>query len=1163
MSVRRPTRTVPPLREGLIKIEGETFYAVPDIVHMPPFLMNVVSDGDRWMFVSSTGGLTAGRIDASRALFPYETDDRLHHAAGITGPVTALRAHTHVGVRLWRPFLGKDRRVLRNLYKSVVGTAVVFEEWRADLELLFRYRWTSTDRLGFLRSATLTNTGDRPVRIDLVDGLLGLLPYGIDPSLHQRMSNLTNAYKRSEVIDQAARLAVYSLESPVADRTEPTEILRATVAWSSGLGGSSASVDPNAIAAFEDGQAPLDTVLATGRPGAYLLSVEMELAPQERSTWHIVADVAQDQLAVTRLRRELHAGADLDSQIATSVAKATDGLVRIMAPADALQRTGDGIATAHHFANVTYNVMRGGVPVRGYSIEARDFAAFVRARNRLVAERNEGMLHALPSTIERRHLLDRISATNDADLARLGHEYLPLAFSRRHGDPSRPWNAFAIQVRDEAGQPILHYEGNWRDVFQNWEALSTSFPEYLPGFVATFVDASTADGFNPYRISRDGIDWELPDPHDPWNNIGYWSDHQIVYLLRLLEASHRFLPGETERLLAVPLFTYADVPYRIAPYVELVRNPKSTIRFDEAAAARSAARVDEVGGDGRLVWDAQGRIYRVTLIEKLLVPALAKLANFVPGGGIWMNTQRPEWNDANNALVGNGLSVVTVCQLRRYLDHVRRLIARAGIDEVALSSEVSELLATVTTILSEAAIQPRAEEAGRHRRDIVDALGEAFSAYRSQVYRDGFSGSTLVRLDDVAALLDAAIPHLDATIRASRRDDGLFHSYNLIRFAADGSSIEVEHLHEMLEGQVAVLESGVLNASEKLAVIDALFASAMLRPDLGTFLLYPARKLPSFLEKNVVGEEDVAGNPLLSSLLEAGDRSIIVADTDGRFRFHAALSGRADLMATLDHLAERNGWANLVSAHRDAVIHIYESVFDHRAYTGRSGSMYAYEGIGSIYWHMVGKLLVAVQESAMEAASTGAEGRVVDRLVDAYWRVRSGLGFNKTAAQFGAIPIDPYSHTPAHAGAQQPGMTGLVKEELLTRLLEVGIRIEDGEIRINPLLLRRAELVDAPATWNLYDLDLQEIAIDLPAGSLGMTLCQVPIVFSVVAGEAAVEVRYADGRADRRPGLRVDRVASRRVFGRSGEITRIDVYVPEDELRLTDGPENLAGPSSG
>ena len=32
-----------------------------------------------------------------------------------------------------------------------------------------------------------------------------------------------------------------------------------------------------------------------------------------------------------------------------------------------------------------------------------------------------------------------------------------------------------------------------------------------------------------------------------------------------------------------------------------------------------------------------------------------------------MNTQRPEWNDANNALVGNGVSMVTFYYLRRFL----------------------------------------------------------------------------------------------------------------------------------------------------------------------------------------------------------------------------------------------------------------------------------------------------------------------------------------------------------------------------------------------------------------------------------------------------------------------------------------------------------------
>ena len=42
------------------------------------------------------------------------------------------------------------------------------------------------------------------------------------------------------------------------------------------------------------------------------------------------------------------------------------------------------------------------------------------------------------------------------------------------------------------------------------------------------------------------------------------------------------------------------------------------------------------------------------MTEKLLVLLLTKLTNLVPEGGIWMNTQRPEWNDANNALVGKG-----------------------------------------------------------------------------------------------------------------------------------------------------------------------------------------------------------------------------------------------------------------------------------------------------------------------------------------------------------------------------------------------------------------------------------------------------------------------------------------------------------------------------
>ena len=58
-------------------------------------------------------------------------------------------------------------------------------------------------------------------------------------------------------------------------------------------------------------------------------------------------------------------------------------------------------------------------------------------------------------------------------LMRLSREYLPLTLGRRHGDPSRPWNYFNIIVKDTNEQPKMYYEGNWRDIFQNWEALAS------------------------------------------------------------------------------------------------------------------------------------------------------------------------------------------------------------------------------------------------------------------------------------------------------------------------------------------------------------------------------------------------------------------------------------------------------------------------------------------------------------------------------------------------------------------------------------------------------------------------------------------------------------------------------------------------------------------
>jgi len=105
---------------------------------------------------------------------------------------------------------------------------------------------------------------------------------------------------------------------------------------------------------------------------------------------------------------------------------------------------------------------------------------------------------------------------------------------------------------------------------------------------------------------------------------------------------------------------------------------------------------------------------------------------------------------------------------------------------------------------------------------------------------------------------------------------------------------------------------------------------------------------------------------------------------------------------------------------------------------------------------MVAKLLLAVQERVFEAADRGAAE--LPALKAHYRRVRDGLGYRKSAADYGAFPIDPYSHTPSEGGAQQPGMTGQVKEEVLIRWGELGLRMQGGRVWIDPVLLDAAEL---------------------------------------------------------------------------------------------------------
>jgi hypothetical protein len=1126
-------------REGLCEIDGIACYRVPNVDRMPPFLVTVVSPSEHWLYVSSNGGLSAGRVDSGHCLFPYRTDDLLHRVHAFSGPWTGIR----VGDLVWEPFTTRPTPgVTRDLARSVSGDRIVFEERNPTLGLTVRAWWSFSDASGFVRTVTVERdgTGPRELDVEILDGLRELVAGGAELGVMQSMSCLVNAYTRTELLD-GSDLATVTMESALVDRAEPAESLRSTTVWSTGLPNATVSLDSDSIDAFIRGEAVEATSILRGRAAAYLVHARLVLGTNETSTWSVVADVHRTQAEVAGIRRRLTGDEDLAASLTREIADSTRAIDAILVDTDGIQRTGDPILDAHHRTNTLFNDMRGGVFTDGVDLPWGDWAEFCRHRNADVALRHRAWLdaRAADAVIDRRTLVEEAAAFDDPSLERIAWEYLPVWFGRRHGDPSRPWNAFNIRVKHADGSRRLTYEGNWRDIFQNWEALTFSNPGWIDHVIAKFVNASTPDGFNPYRITREGIDWEAPEPDNPWSNIGYWGDHQIGYLTRLLELSNRLDPDHLATWLDRPIFSHADVPYRLADHASLVDDPRNTITFDQEAHDTSIARADRLGADGRLVHDDAGVVH-VTLAEKLLIPVLSKLSSFIPDGGVWMNTQRPEWNDANNALAGYGLSMVTASYLRRHLALLADLF-RGHEGSLAVTDRVLDWFREVGKVLVDnAPLLDDPSIGDLERRRIVDTLGLAFERYRHRLQGPATVDATTG--EELAAACETALRWLDHAIAANRRADGLYHGYNLVSF--DDRTATIHHLPEMLEGQVAVLSAGVLDPEEAATLLETLFTSPLHRTDHDTFLLYPVREIPPLIEKGVIDAASVAGNPLIAGLVASGDRRLVERDGDGTVRFATDLRNRRDLESILEELAREKTHAGSVKSHGVAAIDLYERIFDHHRFTGRSGGMYGYEGIGCTYWHMVAKLLVAAGECVEHAEDVSAPESVRSRLHDAYHRVRDGLGFRRPAAAFGALPIDAYSHTPGDRGAQQPGMTGQVKEELITRRMELGIRLDDGGIRFTPTLLLDDEWLDVADEWSIPAGDHAAArTVDLPSDGLGFQLCGIPVIYRRGTGSSRITLVDRDGERRIIEGDRIDGPEARPIFDRKASIERIEIDV--------------------
>ena len=506
-----------------------------------------------------------------------------------------------------------------------------------------------------------------------------------------------------------------------------------------------------------------------------------------------------------------------------------------------------------------------------------------------------------------------------------------------------------------------------------------------------------------------------------------------------------------------------------------------------------------------------------------------------------MNTQRPEWNDANNALVGNGVSMVTLYYLRRFLKFFDTIFENTNTENVEISKELLEFFNAISTTFKAHKSVLNGKINDTERRAILDGLGLAASAYRNQIYNNPFSGrKDTLSISEIKSFVTLSLQYLEHAIEANQREDKLYHAYNLMT-VEDNSDISISYLNEMLEGQVAVLSSGYITSKQALEVLDALKASKLFRPDQYSYILYPYKELKGFLQRNTIPTEAVSNSSLLQTLVKAEDTTIIKKAVNGIFHFNGNFKNANDLEAALETVEASE-------TDKKQVLDIFEDVFNHKEFTGRSGTFYGYEGLGSIYWHMVSKLLLAVQECCLKAVNDNESDEVIGRLLEHYYEINAGIGLHKTPKLYGAFPTDPYSHTPAGKGAQQPGMTGQVKEDILSRFGELGVFVRKGKLQFHPCLLRKNEFLSHPKTFDYTTVNSEKKEIKLNKDELCFTYCQVPVIYKIGVDNSCV-VTLNDGSKTTLNDLSLDLETSTKLFERTDEVLQINVTIKPEILK--------------
>ncbi len=706
-----------------------------------------------WVFYVNRGQAIAsfGVESKDHPIVEFQPANKAYQTTPYTGFRTFLKINKKDEVQTWEPFSpcqsnGIDRQMfigMNELELQESGPA-------CGLQTNVGYFILPNENFAALvRTLTIRNTGSEPLRLEILDGLPAIIPYGVNHFQLKEFSRTIEAWM--EVFNREQNIPFYRVRASIEDQPEVKTIEAGHFALAF-LGDQG---DPRLLPSFVDpevifGQNTSLSVpdgfytrslselaqvrqITTGKTPCGFFGAVAQLAPGKSVTVYSLYGHLSSQSTLNQEYRRW-----LDVDFLTGKRQEAQQLAANLTEVIATQ-TASPLFDGYCRQTFLDNVLRGGWP----ALLAGDHAPY--------------------------HI-----------------------YSRKHGDLERDYNTFFL-----AAEFYSRGNGSYRDVNQNRRSDVFFNPAVQAHNIHTFMNLIQADGYNPLvlRGSRffvpDGkraAVLELADdsqvlanvlskPFTPGNLLKTVTDHKIAlrlsppdFLANVIENANQEFQADFGEGCWVDHWTYnLDlIESYLAIYPErkasLLFGDKKSTFYDSIAFVNPRSRKYQLTSEGPRQLHAvgedrvkmaliaaretnpnlvrslhgEGEIYHTTLFNKLFILALLKFATLDPWGmGLEMEAGRPGWYDALNGLPALfGSSLPETFELKRLIQFLLQAVAEADAFTTELPAEVEALLTEVSDQLE------LYNRSGRADRDHVywDQVSGAREEYRQKI-RLGFAGT--------------------------------------------------------------------------------------------------------------------------------------------------------------------------------------------------------------------------------------------------------------------------------------------------------------------------------------------------------------------------------------------------------------------------------------